>query len=923
MIHPHYDEDSSPHLEITGVATHGNVVDEIQAQISSLQQKYVPLTGHLDSKIPFQEFDHLVATKYSERGSFELQREQYISSIEDSRLSPTLTLKPKPEYRPRAKKARYFGRSKSNTKKPYSSTRYHMRDGEISKSTRKPPLPPVRSKSRSVSTSILKTSRNRQASKPQLFVSGHSHVYEQKAPLKPLKSKSSHRECSLTVTRHYLIPYCPIENEGDDSNIKKLFPGVFWYNSPWLEKSDSESKIDAEQEKSGSKTKKSKQKKSSSASRIRKYNRHPCFSLTSSSEKDISNYKSTLALSSDYIFHTSGSSYPDFSHELISRGWSKFNKKDYVGALSKVLGPSKAQAFVAPLRPFHMLFRVRCTIEEEYDEGVVLNHIKHIGQVATKEGLTKNMVEYSREGGDDVDDVFPLSFCLAQEEERRRFERAYLYNIPIVVVKRYLVWYYMDKYSSVNDIPKIEYEKLNSLNMINVLKRKYASLEEKEKDEYQTDIDQDSSSAHSFPPFLSHFFLKKCVSILEQIHAFHNGELLDSTGRIKAGKSDWMILLGGWTSLIAKEELREKEKTGDGKKKRGDKQGCSSDDHSDGSKDDLDDFDDEEDEKAETSQVGTQKSSEKSSKKKPTKSGKSKKKKSKKSHCNPAKERPFNEIPIYFTSFGEELCQCDIIRFFDKMASLASPSSSSSDETAESSSPGPEDKDITSFSHSDRRQDVISESEIPPILPDDGSSALSSHRKKHYKTKIQEIKSHSLLLDMIFKLNNHISQLSLLEESNAWVIKPPSLSRGRGIRVSNNIFDILIQNNSEERGIVLQKYIENTLTVFNYKFDMRQWVLLLSVNPLIAYFYDTNYIRFASQEYSHSNLFDKFAHLTNYSVQKYCDGFGTNEQLGEGNMIEFPELLDILRQKEELECGGSDGKCENHSFGEETTKTKT
>ncbi|GKT29936.1 hypothetical protein ADUPG1_005346, partial [Aduncisulcus paluster] len=40
-------------------------------------------------------------------------------------------------------------------------------------------------------------------------------------------------------------------------------------------------------------------------------------------------------------------------------------------------------------------------------------------------------------------------------------------------------------------------------------------------------------------------------------------------------------------------------------------------------------------------------------------------------------------------------------------------------------------------------------------------------------------------------------------------------------------------------------------------------------------------------------------------------------------MIEFPELLDILRQKEELECGGSDGKCENHSFGEETTKTKT
>jgi len=53
-----------------------------------------------------------------------------------------------------------------------------------------------------------------------------------------------------------------------------------------------------------------------------------------------------------------------------------------------------------------------------------------------------------------------------------------------------------------------------------------------------------------------------------------------------------------------------------------------------------------------------------------------------------------------------------------------------------------------------------------------------------------------------------------------------------------------------------------------YKFDLRVYVALTSVNPLRLYVYDEGLVRFASERYDTTDLKNVFSHLTNYSINK-------------------------------------------------------
>ena len=107
---------------------------------------------------------------------------------------------------------------------------------------------------------------------------------------------------------------------------------------------------------------------------------------------------------------------------------------------------------------------------------------------------------------------------------------------------------------------------------------------------------------------------------------------------------------------------------------------------------------------------------------------------------------------------------------------------------------------------------------------------------------------------------------------NLWLIKPVGLSCGDKIYVKNKISDI-IEIVTGEMGYkcVVQKYIERPLLVRDgKKFDIRQWVLITSVNPLIVYGFSQFYLRLSSQPYSTEelNLGNNFIHLTNNTIQK-------------------------------------------------------
>lgn len=94
-------------------------------------------------------------------------------------------------------------------------------------------------------------------------------------------------------------------------------------------------------------------------------------------------------------------------------------------------------------------------------------------------------------------------------------------------------------------------------------------------------------------------------------------------------------------------------------------------------------------------------------------------------------------------------------------------------------------------------------------------------------------------------------------------MKPAAKSRGRGIQMINDLSCVIYGE-----PIVIQRYIKNPLLVDGYKFDLRIYVLVTSVNPLEVFLYKEGFGRFSTMPYS-LNPYDKsnkYIHLTNVSI---------------------------------------------------------
>lgn len=156
------------------------------------------------------------------------------------------------------------------------------------------------------------------------------------------------------------------------------------------------------------------------------------------------------------------------------------------------------------------------------------------------------------------------------------------------------------------------------------------------------------------------------------------------------------------------------------------------------------------------------------------------------------------------------------------------------------------------------------------------------------------------------------------ESNNLWIVKPAAKSRGRGIMTFGDI-NKLLKYIEAGTGLstqwIVQKYMENSLIIAKRKFDMRQWILVTSWNPLTIYFYNECYARFSVDEYSTdaNDLSNLYAHLVNNSIGKNSENFNKvvvaeNGQPIEGYMWDFdtfgnylkwknPNQEDILRKK--------------------------
>ena len=155
------------------------------------------------------------------------------------------------------------------------------------------------------------------------------------------------------------------------------------------------------------------------------------------------------------------------------------------------------------------------------------------------------------------------------------------------------------------------------------------------------------------------------------------------------------------------------------------------------------------------------------------------------------------------------------------------------------------------------------------------------------------------ITEILEKLSKHFPQYDFSGTKNIWIVKPSGLSRGRGITCIDQLNDILT-NIRLHNQTVIQKYIENPLIIKGRKFDIRQWVLVTSFNPLTIYLFDTPYVRFGAEEYHLDDFKNIFSQLTGNSIAKHSEKFENSEI--EGDMWENEQFREYLKDKFGRDC---------------------
>jgi hypothetical protein len=132
------------------------------------------------------------------------------------------------------------------------------------------------------------------------------------------------------------------------------------------------------------------------------------------------------------------------------------------------------------------------------------------------------------------------------------------------------------------------------------------------------------------------------------------------------------------------------------------------------------------------------------------------------------------------------------------------------------------------------------------------------------------------------------------ERIHVWIEKPARNSCGRRIRIVTRAPEDFVCSH-----VLMQGYIQNPLLIRGYKFDLRFYVCVPSINPLRIYVYTNGLVRLAAEPYCPS--FDDFenlcAHLTNFSINKKNSEFKVTDEAsadGTGSKWSFEPFWPFL-----------------------------
>ena len=125
-------------------------------------------------------------------------------------------------------------------------------------------------------------------------------------------------------------------------------------------------------------------------------------------------------------------------------------------------------------------------------------------------------------------------------------------------------------------------------------------------------------------------------------------------------------------------------------------------------------------------------------------------------------------------------------------------------------------------------------------------------------------------------------------KERVYISKTSQGSQGKGIKLLFSPKEAIEKGKSlQQEDRVIQRYLDNPLLINNLKHDLRIYVLIASVDPLIAFINEEGLARFCTEPYRHPTAVDKHnaqhVHLTNYAQNKTNANFVYTDELTEIN----------------------------------------
>jgi Tubulin-tyrosine ligase family len=140
----------------------------------------------------------------------------------------------------------------------------------------------------------------------------------------------------------------------------------------------------------------------------------------------------------------------------------------------------------------------------------------------------------------------------------------------------------------------------------------------------------------------------------------------------------------------------------------------------------------------------------------------------------------------------------------------------------------------------------------------------------------------------------------------------------QGVQVFQSLRGLIAASSALGHKVVIQKYIEQPMLLAGRKFDIRQWVLVTSVQPLVVWGYSCNYLRLTRHSYSTDagSLSDRFMHLCNHAVQREgSSDTGNEEEEHDHCMWTTQQLREHMRSSSSSSGSSSSSSSSNSCSG--------